>query len=85
MSGRGVLRGDRCDSWVLADCGSTATKLFLVRKRGGRWVLADRAEAPTTVEKPHADVMVGLGQALARLGVGLNDDGLFFDLGGEIT
>lgn len=55
------------EAWILADCGSTTTKLVRVERRDGRWRLAAAAEAPTTVEKPRADVMIGLREALAAL------------------
>jgi len=54
-------------SRLLVDCGSTTTKLVLIAEHADGWRLVARAEAPTTVEKPHADVMVGLELALAEL------------------
>jgi len=54
-------------AYAVVDCGSTTTKAVLVARRGGRWRLAGRAEAPTTVEAPVADVMVGVRSALAML------------------
>jgi uncharacterized protein (TIGR01319 family) len=52
---------------VIVDCGSTTTKAVLVACREGHWRLAGRAEAPTTVEAPQADVMVGVRAALTDL------------------
>ncbi len=52
---------------VVIDCGSTTTKAVLVVCRDGRWRLAGRAESPTTVEEPVADVMVGVWSALRQL------------------
>ena len=52
---------------VVIDCGSTTTKAVLVARREGRWRLAGRAESPTTVEAPVADVMVGVWSALRQL------------------
>ncbi len=54
-------------AYVILDCGSTTTKAVLVAHRDGRYRLAGRAEAPTTVEAPVEDVMVGVREALAQL------------------
>lgn len=45
---------------VLAtDCGSTTTKAVLFEKKDDGWRQTFRGEAPTTVEKPVADVTIG--------------------------
>jgi uncharacterized protein (TIGR01319 family) len=45
---------------VLAtDCGSTTTKAVLFEKKEDGWRQTFRGEAPTTVEKPVADVTIG--------------------------
>ena len=51
-------------SIVLAtDCGSTTTKAVLFEKRPEGWRQTFRGEAPTTVEKPVADVTIGVQNA----------------------
>jgi uncharacterized protein (TIGR01319 family) len=54
------------DVVCVADVGSTTTKAILFMKEGGRWVYR-RKEAPTTVERPHEDVIIGLLRALRAL------------------
>lgn len=54
-------------AYAVVDCGSTTTKAVLVARRAGRYRLCGRAEAPTTVEAPTADVMVGVRHALRAL------------------
>lgn len=54
-------------SYVVLDCGSTTTKAVLFARRDGRYRLLGSAEAPTTVEAPVADVMVGVRTALRLL------------------
>lgn len=49
------------------DVGSTTTKAVLIERRGDEYRLAGRGEAPTTVEAPHEDVMLGVADALHRL------------------
>jgi uncharacterized protein (TIGR01319 family) len=50
--------------FCITDVGSTTTKAILFRRtEGGAWEYF-RREAPTTVEKPHEDVSVGVVQAL---------------------
>jgi len=56
------------DSILGLDCGSTTTKAALyARSAEGRLVLAGRRDAPTTVEAPVEDVLVGVRQAVALL------------------
>ena len=65
---------------VATDVGSTTTKAILIERRGGEYRLTARAEAPTTVEAPHEDVMIGVRNAFRQLEQEshrrfLNDDG----------
>lgn len=51
----------------ITDVGSTTTKAILFRRTGsGVWEYF-RREAPTTVEKPHEDVSIGVVEALRAL------------------
>lgn len=52
---------------LAADVGSTTTKAVLFEKGPGGWRLAGKMVAPTTVEAPDLDVMIGLRNALAKL------------------
>ena len=53
---------------VLAtDCGSTTTKAILIGRRGDRYRLVARGEAPTTVEAPFDDVTIGVVNAVGEL------------------
>lgn len=55
-------------SVVLAtDCGSTTTKAILFEKTESGWRQTFRGEAPTTVEKPVADVTIGAKNAFREL------------------
>jgi len=55
-------------SVVLAtDCGSTTTKAILFEKTEAGWRATYRGEAPTTVEKPVADVTIGSVNAFSEL------------------
>ena len=55
-------------SVVLAtDCGSTTTKAILFEKTDKGWRSTARGEAPTTVEKPLADVTVGAVNSFAEV------------------
>ncbi len=56
--------------FCVTDVGSTTTKAFLFQRQDsneGGWSFLHR-EAPTTVEKPHEDVTVGVRAALEALG-----------------
>lgn len=61
------LQGVEGAAYVIIDCGSTTTKAVLVARREGAYRLVGRTEAPTTVEAPVADVMVGVRSALRLL------------------
>ena len=52
---------------LAADVGSTTTKAALFVKDAGGWRLAGKMVAPTTVEAPDLDVMIGLRNAIANL------------------
>ncbi len=52
---------------LAADVGSTTTKATLFVKDSGGWRLAGKMVAPTTVEAPDLDVMIGLRNALSKL------------------
>jgi len=53
---------------LITDVGSTTTKALLISRRESReYRLEGTAEAPTTVEWPHEDVMVGVGNAISEL------------------
>lgn len=52
---------------VATDCGSTTTKAILIERDEGRYRLAGRGEAPTTVEAPFDDVTVGVLNAVGEL------------------
>lgn len=55
-------------SVVLAtDCGSTTTKAILFEKKEDGWHQTFRGEAPTTVEKPVADVTIGAKNAFQEV------------------
>ncbi len=59
--------------FILAtDCGSTTTKAILVERSGEgaqiSWRQTQRAEAPTTVEEPFADVTIGVSNAITEIG-----------------
>jgi uncharacterized protein (TIGR01319 family) len=45
---------------LVTDCGSTTTKAILFEKLEGGWKSSIRGEAPTTVERPLADVTIGV-------------------------
>ncbi len=70
-------------SYLICDCGSTATKAVLIGRAGGRWRLLGRAQAPTTVEEPWADVTRGVRDACAALGDAGASPALPPDLAGE--
>lgn len=55
-------------SVVLAtDCGSTTTKAVLFERKEDGWHQTFRGEAPTTVEKPVADVTIGARNAFQEV------------------
>ena len=55
-------------SVILAtDCGSTTTKAILIEKIDGQYRQTFRGEAPTTVEKPFANVTIGVTNAVTEI------------------
>jgi len=52
---------------ITADVGSTTTKAVLFERGKEGWRVLGKAVAPTTVEAPDLDVMIGLRNALAKL------------------
>ncbi|MBP9837632.1 MAG: glutamate mutase L [Proteobacteria bacterium] len=52
---------------LVTDCGSTTTKAVLFEKTASGWRQTFRGEAPTTVEKPVADVTIGARNAFEEV------------------
>jgi uncharacterized protein (TIGR01319 family) len=52
--------------FCVTDVGSTTTKAIFFREEAGSWRFY-RRESPTTVEKPHEDVMIGVTRAMRLL------------------
>ncbi len=52
---------------LVTDCGSTTTKAVLFEKTAEGWRQTFRGEAPTTVEKPVADVTIGARNAFEEV------------------
>ncbi|MCH8822611.1 MAG: glutamate mutase L [Planctomycetes bacterium] len=50
---------DKVKVILATDCGSTTTKAILIQQVDGEYRQTHRGEAPTTVEKPFADVTMG--------------------------
>jgi uncharacterized protein (TIGR01319 family) len=63
----GKLDPEKINIIVATDCGSTTTKAILIEKIDGHYRQMHRAEAPTTVEEPVADVTIGVTNALTEL------------------
>jgi len=53
---------------LATDCGSTTTKAILIEKIDGEYRQTYRGEAPTTVEKPFANVTIGVTNAVTEVG-----------------
>jgi uncharacterized protein (TIGR01319 family) len=65
---------------LATDCGSTTTKAILIEYVDGEYRQTQRGEAPTTVERPFADVTMGVVNSVTEIGelAGrrlVNDDG----------
>lgn len=82
------IKADDLTVVLATDCGSTTTKAVLFEKKSDGWHQTFRGEAPTTVEKPVADVTIGArnafleveelsGRRLLRDGVGSGDGGQY--------
>ncbi|HEY3396914.1 MAG TPA: glutamate mutase L [Armatimonadota bacterium] len=52
---------------LATDCGSTTTKAILIERVGDEYRLRLRGEAPTTVEAPYEDVIVGVRNAITEV------------------
>jgi uncharacterized protein (TIGR01319 family) len=52
---------------LVTDCGSTTTKAILFEKTSDGWRSTVRGEAPTTVERPLADVTIGAVNAFREV------------------
>ncbi len=52
---------------IVAECGAAATRAILVEVVEDAWRFVARGVAPSTLEPPHADLRIGLGDALAAL------------------
>ena len=53
--------------YLIVDVGSTTTKALLIEPVMGEYRLTYRGEAATTVERPYADVMIGVRRAVSEL------------------
>ncbi len=67
MSGAMRTNKEQLQRVIVTDCGSTTTKALLFEKVGAEWRQTQRGEAPTTVEKPVADVTVGALNAFTEI------------------
>ncbi len=54
------IDSDQVNVILATDCGSTTTKAILIQRVDGEYRQTHRGEAPTTVEKPFADVTMGV-------------------------
>ena len=59
---------DKINVVLATDCGSTTTKAILIQKVDGIYRQTHRGEAPTTVEKPFANVTIGVANAVTEVG-----------------
>ena len=61
------IHPDSLEVVLATDCGSTTTKAVLFEKTADGWRQTSRGEAPTTVEKPVADVTIGARNAFQEV------------------
>ncbi|MCB0352933.1 MAG: glutamate mutase L [Bdellovibrionales bacterium] len=61
------VKPEELNTVVVTDCGSTTTKALLFQRTDQGWRQTSRGEAPTTVEKPVADVTVGALNAFQEI------------------
>ncbi len=54
-------------AFLIVDVGSTTTKAILIEQGEDGYRVTERREAPTTVEKPNEDVMVGVRNAISQI------------------
>ena len=59
---------DNINVILATDCGSTTTKAILIEKIDGTYRQTYRGEAPTTVEKPFANVTIGVTNSVTEVG-----------------
>ena len=59
---------DKINVILATDCGSTTTKAILIQKVDGEYRQTHRGEAPTTVEKPFANVTIGVANSVTEVG-----------------
>ena len=62
------LDPDQIKVILATDCGSTTTKAILIQFVDGEYRQTHRGEAPTTVEKPFADVTMGVVNSVTEIG-----------------
>lgn len=55
------------ESILAADCGSTMTKVVLVDTVDGQYRFVAQGEAPSTIEPPRADVLLGVRHAIGQI------------------
>ena len=58
---------DNINVILATDCGSTTTKAILIEKVDGTYRQTYRGEAPTTVEKPFANVTIGVTNSVTEV------------------
>jgi uncharacterized protein (TIGR01319 family) len=58
---------DNINVILATDCGSTTTKAILIQKVDGEYRQTHRGEAPTTVEKPFANVTIGVTNSVTEV------------------
>ena len=75
---------DKVKVILATDCGSTTTKAILIQQVDGEYRQTHRGEAPTTVEKPFADVTMGAINSITEV-TELADRRLIGDDGRIIT
>ena len=61
------LDPDQIKVILATDCGSTTTKAILIQYVDGEYRQTHRGEAPTTVEKPFADVTMGVVNSVTEI------------------
>lgn len=54
-------------AFLIVDVGSTTTKAILIEGGADGYQVTERGEAPTTVEKPDEDVMVGVQNSISQI------------------
>lgn len=67
MSNYKDIKKEDLEVVLATDCGSTTTKAVLFEKTADGWRQTCRGEAPTTVEKPVADVTIGVRNSFLEI------------------